>query len=322
MLNLCMVGNGGIAAEHMKAFRTIKGVHPLWVISRTLEKAKEFQRDWGFEHSAVDLDEALADRRVDLVVIATPSEQHTSQALHSIQGGKNVIVEIPVGLCFSDAERVATQSSQSRRRVLVCHTMRSFPAIREVRRRVKAEELHLSQIVGYFAIPRRRNQSRVGQRSWIDNLLWHHGCHMVDTALWVLGTNEVAQVSAVVGQSHPQFGMSMDVAIHFRTSAQQVVAHSLTYNTEQFCWELRFIGDEDTLTFRNGQLLNEKGESVVSPTSFLDLTAQNLQMLATLAEGAPSDYDISSVLAAMQVLETAAESIRMLNTSETARVQA
>jgi 2-hydroxy-4-carboxymuconate semialdehyde hemiacetal dehydrogenase len=322
MLNLCMVGTGGIAAEHMKALRALKGVEPCWVVSRTPQKAKEFAAQWGFEHASANLEEAVADTRVQLVVIASPSEQHSSQALLAMQTGRNVIVEIPVGLSFAEAETVANVSLQSRCRALVCHTMRSFPAIREVRRRVQAGELHLSQIAGYFAIPRRRNQSRAGQRNWIDNLLWHHGCHMIDAALWVLGTNEAEQVSAVVGKPHPQFGMAIDVAIHFRTSAQQVVTHSLTYNTEQFCWELRFIGDEDTLTFRNGQLLNDRNESVVPAASYLDLAAQDSQMLATLVGGTPSDYDISSVLGTMQILETAAASAKSQSMNETTRVEA
>src|ERR1700733_5101740 len=111
MLNLCMVGTGGIAAEHMKALRALKGVDPCWVVSRTPQKAKEFAAQWGFEHSGVSLEEALADRRVQLVVIASPSEQHSSQALLAMQAGKNVIVEIPVGLSFAEAQRVANVSS-------------------------------------------------------------------------------------------------------------------------------------------------------------------------------------------------------------------
>ena len=322
MLNLCMVGTGGIATEHMKAFVAIKGVHPLWAISRTLSGAREFEGHWGFEQAGVDLDQALADDRVDLVVIASPSEQHASQTLRSIQAGKNVIVEIPVGLSFAEAKRVATLSSRSQCRVLVCHTMRSFPAIREVRRRVQAGEFHLSQIVGHFAIPRRRNQSRVGQRNWTDNLLWHHGCHMVDAALWVLCADEAQHVDAIAGRSHTTFGMVMDVAIHFRTSARQVVTQSLTYNTEQFCWEVRFVGDEDTLTFRNGQLLNERDEQVIPPASYLDLAPQNLQMLATLVDGAPSDYDISAVLGAMKILEQAAARTQDSLADDTDRVNA
>jgi 2-hydroxy-4-carboxymuconate semialdehyde hemiacetal dehydrogenase len=309
MVNLCMVGTGGIAAQHMKAFRQIGGTASGWVISRKPDKAREFAEDWGFEHFGADLNVALADPKVDLVVITSPSELHADQAIRSLQAGKDVIIEIPVATSLADAERVASEASKARRRALVCHTMRSFPAIREVRRRIATGKLHLSQIAGYFAIPRRRNQGMAGlQRNWIDSLLWHHGCHMVDVALWALGTDHVDHVNAILGRSHATFGMAMDLVVQFRTAAEQLVTHSLTYNTEAFCWELRFMGDEETLTYHNGQLLNEKNVQVIPESYWVDLVQQNLEMLTSISEGSPSEFDVESVLPAMKVLDQAQSS--------------
>jgi hypothetical protein len=83
------------------------------------------------------------------------------------------------------------------------------------------------------------------------------------------------------------------------------VSHSLTYNTEQFHWELRFIGDEDVLTFREARCLDESNQSVVPEVDIRDLTAQNSQMLAALRDHKPSDYDVDEVLPAMRVLHQA-----------------
>ena len=309
MINVCMVGTGGIATQHMKAFKELGGVCPRWVISRRAQKSQEFGQEWSFKRVGTELDQALTDPQVDLVVITSPSEQHVDQTTRALRAGKNVIVEIPVGLSLAEAENVAELARKLGPRVLVCHTMRSFPAIQEVRHRVQAGALSLTQIAGYFAIPRRRNQGMGGQeRSWIDNLLWHHGCHMVDVAMWALGVSDVEEISALFGRRHPQFGIPTDLSIHFRTFQEQVVTHALTYNTEQFCWEVRFIGDQETLTYRNGMLLNERNEEVVAERSWVDLADQNKQMLATLTEGSPSDYDVTSVLPAMKVLQKAQNS--------------
>jgi len=70
----------------------------------------------------------------------------------------------------------------------------------------------------------------------------------------------------------------------------------------------RYIGDEETLIFKNGELLNEEGDEVIAWGSCFDLRQQNSQMLATLVDGAPSDYDISSVIGAMKILDQAAAS--------------
>ena len=308
LTNLCLVGTGGIATQHIKAFAEIGGVHLRWVVSRRKEAVEEFAGQWGFDRCGIELEKALLDPEVDLVLITSPSDLHATQAMSALRADKDVMVEIPVAVNLAEALRVAQLAGETERRVLVCHTMRSFPAIREIRRRVRSGQLHLSHISGLFAIPRRRNQSWAGQRSWIDNLLWHHGCHLVDVAMWVLGVDEVEQISALIGRPHRQFGMAMDVSIQFRTSTHQLVTQALTYNAEELFWEIRFIGDEDVLVFRSGRLLNEKNEDLIPETSYLDLVPQNSKMLAALRDGTPGDYEIESVLPAMRVLHDAEQS--------------
>src|SRR6187431_3522151 len=98
MFGICMVGSGGIATEHLKAFEKIEGVRPRWVVSRLEDQALEFARAWKFDKAGIHFEESLSDDQVDLVVIASPSELHAQQALAALRAGKDVIVEIPVGL--------------------------------------------------------------------------------------------------------------------------------------------------------------------------------------------------------------------------------
>jgi len=307
---LCLAGTGGIAAQHMKAFTALGGVTPRWVVSRTTDGAAHFALTWNFPASGVELAAALLDPSVNLVVIASPSDLHTAQALQALEAGKHVIVEIPMATNIADARRLAEAAKAAGRRVLVCHSMRSYPGIRELRRRVKFGELHLSHIAGYFTIPRRRNQSWARQRNWIDNLLWHHACHQVDAAMWVLGTEAVSRISGRLGKAHPRFGMATDVAIHFEAGQGTLVSQALSYNSEQFCWELRFLGAEESFTWRNGRLLNEKDEDVVPESSWLDMTMQNREMLNAIRTGGPSDFDIESMLPCMEVLHEAEKSAK------------
>ena len=305
-MNIGLVGTGAIAAQHVAAFQELGGVGFRWVVSRREDAARDFSRQWGFEQSGTDLEVALRDSSVDLVVITSPSELHAEQTILSLHAGKNVLVEIPAALNLLDAERVAELAGKLGLRVDVCHTMRSFPGIREVRRRVQMGKLHIRQIAGHFAIPRRRNQGMNGKaRSWRDNLLWHHGCHMVDVAMWVLGTSKVGGVSAILDEPSRETGMIMDVALQFRSEDGPLVNHTLTYNAEHLCWEVRFIGQEETLTYRNGSLLDENGGSVVPYASWVDLRPQNKAILESFTSGVSSEYEIGTVLPAMRVLHEA-----------------
>lgn len=250
---------------------------------------------------------ALADQSVELVLIASPSPLHSEQAVQAMEAGKDVIIEIPVALSWADAQRVAQAAAVLGRRAWVCHTLRSTAALRRVRERVRGGLLHLTHISGFFGIPRRRNQGMggIGTRTWIDNLLWHHGCHQVDASLWVLGMPAVPRVQALLGPIHPTFGMTLDVGVQMVTAGGELITQSLSYNVEQPVWRLQFIGHEDVLTFQDGRLTNEAGQELVPETPVVDLTVQSGELLHAFRSGEKCEYDLPAVLTTMQVLDRA-----------------
>lgn len=302
---MCLVGTGGIASAHSIALSHRSSIRLRWVVSRTPEAAERFREQWAFEHSGINLDDALADDDVDVVLITSPNQVHAEQAVRALEARKHVIVEIPAALDVADCARIEQLAQAVERRVFVCHTMRSFPAIREMRARVEAGLIAVSQVLGFFAIPRRSNEGWSGTRSWIDDLLWHHACHQVDASLWVLGLESAEAVSACLGDVHPEFGMAMDLSLTFRSASRQVVTQALTYNADALVWELRFVTDKGLFTFRNGELLDQSGRQVVAAVSVRDVSRQDDEILGALASGRPSEYDLDTVMPAMRVLDLA-----------------
>lgn len=309
-VGLCVIGGGAIAARHMQALQRSGGVLPRWVVSDRDDLARDFAGRWGFPEAGVSTAQALADPLVRLVLIASPSPLHSSQAIEALRAGKDVIVEIPVAMSWPDAQAVAQTAAEQGRRVWVCHTMRSLPALGVVREHVQSGRLHLTHIHGFLGTPRRRNQGMdgVGTRSWIDNLLWHHACHQVDASLWVLGMPPAARVQALFGPAHPTFGMALDLGMQYTTAAGTLVTHSLSYNVEHSAWRLQFIGHEDVLTFDHGRLTNEAGEELAPEHRSTDCTSQDQTILHALETGEACDYDLSQALATMEVLQRAQRS--------------
>lgn len=309
-IGLCVIGGGAIANRHMETYGNLGGIQPQWVVSRTEEEAGAFARRWKFARAGTEVERAVADPRVELVLITSPSPLHSEQAMIAMQAGKDVIVEIPVAMSWEAAQQVAQVAQAMQRRVWVCHTLRSTAALREVRRRVHSGELHLTQIAGFLGTPRRRNQGMdgIGTRTWIDNLLWHHACHQVDAALWVLGMPTVSRVQALFGPDHPKFGMSLDLGVQMVTVGGELITQSLSYNVESPTWRLQFIGHEDVLTLLNGQLTTEAGDQIAPHSPMAELTVQNRELLHAWYSGEPCDYDLASVLPTMEVLGRAQQS--------------
>ena len=306
---MCLVGSGGIASSHAAALSNRPELRRRCVVSRRASAAARFQDEWGFETSGVELEQALGDADVDVVIVTSPSEVHAEQTVLALEAGKHVIVEIPAALGLGDCMRVRDVATRASRRVFVCHTMRSFPAIRALRRGVSDGSLDISQVLGFFAIPRRSNEGWTGTRSWIDNLLWHHACHQVDATLWVLGAQTGLGVTARSGRVHPEFGMAMDISLAFRTPSDQLVTQALSYNVDQLVWELRFVTGDGLLTFRDGGLFDQAGRVIEPPVPVRDVSSQNDTIFAALESGSACEFDLEEIVPTMQLLDLAQHSI-------------
>ena len=308
---IAIVGAGTAARAHVEALRLVGLPAPIWVVARSVGQARSFASASGIQKWTDNLRIALEDRTVGMVVVATPSPQHAGQAVEALVAEKHVVVEIPVALSAPEAESMMDVAAAYGRRVFVCHTLRSLPAMREVKRRVEMGDAKLSQVTGFFSVPRRENEGRTGTRSWVDSLLWHHACHQVDASLWVLGFPTVRHIEAVEGRRHERYGMALDIGLVALTDLGQVITQSLSYNASVLHWELRFMGDRANLVFRNGALLDERGAEIVPEAPILDFRGIWSDVLYALMTGEASAFDLESIIPSMRVLQGAEDAMRV-----------
>ena len=307
-MKICMVGYGAIAEKHMEAFNQIGDVQPHVVIGRRLGPTAEFAKQWGFKHHSLDLDAALADKDIDAVVITSPNALHASQAKKALQAGKHLLLEIPIAMSFAAAKQVTELSRQVDRRLMLCHSMRYFPAIREIQQRVATGRLRLHHILAFFGILRRSNASWTGKaRSWTDNLLWHHGAHLVDMALWTGGCYETSGINCRFGPSHTTQGI-MDLNISFLLQNGILVSIAESYNISKLGWRILFIGEQTTLEFLEDTLYDTDGTIVVPKQPIVDLVDQNCEFVGAVREGRDPAITGEEVLPAMWVLQEAQQS--------------
>lgn len=288
----------------MEAFSEFPEVHPAWLVGRREAPAGEFAARWSFDHYTLDLQEALADPEVDAVIITSPNQLHAEQTERSLKAGKHVLCEIPLALNLGDARRVTRLSREEGRHLMVAHTMRTFPAIRELRRRVESGELHVEHFVGEFMMARRKNVTADGKpRSWTDNVLWHHGAHMVDAMLWIT-RNTTADVFCRFGPEHPTQGV-MNLSMSLLLPGGTVGTLAQSYGSYQFRWRLDVFAREDTLSFSMGELRDSKGEIVVPQRSIVDLREQNREFVQAILEHRDPAVTGEDVLPTMKILHDA-----------------
>jgi 2-hydroxy-4-carboxymuconate semialdehyde hemiacetal dehydrogenase len=311
-VRLAFLGYGSIARQYARALLALNGldVQLASVMGRVKESADEFAAEFGIPRSTTSLDDVLHDEAVDAVVITSPSELHADQTALCLSAGKHVLCEIPLATSLGDVDRLIELADRTDRRLMVCHTQRYYPALLEARRQIARGGLTPYSIVSRYMFQRRANVNWVGrQRSWTDNLLWHHGCHAVDAALWLLGAT-AADVQAQIARPSGPLGIPMDLAIALRTPADQIVSVAMSYNTHVALHDYVIIGEERTLIFSEGELRSNEGV-LVEKRSQTDLNEpimhQDAEFLSAVLEQREPAVSGRSVRPAMAVLQAVQE---------------
>jgi 2-hydroxy-4-carboxymuconate semialdehyde hemiacetal dehydrogenase len=205
-----------------------------------------------------------------------------------------VLVELPLAMSYTGGAALADLGKRRGVTVMVAHTQRYMPAVRAVRDEVAAGRLHVHHVLARFLFFRRRNVGWTGRvRSWADNLLWHHSCHMVDTCLWVLGMPPVdgLAVRGRIGPSYPATGIPMDLDISMATPAGTLVNIGMSYHSEDTGLDFLFVGEERTLHVAEHTLLH-RGTVLYDAAAHHEYIANELQdreFFAALTEGRQPD---------------------------------
>jgi predicted dehydrogenase len=134
-----VVGCGYWGSKHARVLAGAHGVAELSLIDSNGDATCQLGRTYSIAHVFLNLQSALP--YVDAVVIATPPRTHAELALLATRAGKHVLVEKPLATSVREARALLAQADRSRVTLMVGHTFLYDPALRELRRRMRAGQL-------------------------------------------------------------------------------------------------------------------------------------------------------------------------------------
>jgi 2-hydroxy-4-carboxymuconate semialdehyde hemiacetal dehydrogenase len=302
-MKICLAGTGAMGVIHMKALKKLDGVEVVSVNSREEGSGKAFAAEWGIPHSSTSLEECLDRPGVDAAILTTPSSMHADQTILALSKGKHVQVEIPMSLNLPDARRMVDAARSAGTICMVTHTRRFSSPHREIRRRIRDGSFHLHHMVVETYFFRRENTNMHGQpRSWVDNLLWHHGCHSVDLAYWILDEPDF-QVWGQKGPDHPSLGIPMDMTVAMKSRKGPLFTLAMSFNNKgPFGGFYRYIGEEDTFKVYRDSMTDSEGKEVA-----LDQIAafdrQDVEFTSAIRESREPESSAASCLPTMALLD-------------------
>ena len=305
-IKVALAGAGAFGIKHLDGIKLIDGVEVVSLIGRELPKTQEVADKYGIAHVTTDLNESLALKDVDAVILCTPTQMHASQSIACLKAGKHVQVEIPLCDVYKDGADVVALQKQTGLVAMCGHTRRFNPSHQFVHQQIQAGQFNIHQMDVQTYFFRRTNMNALGQaRSWTDHLLWHHAAHTVDLFAYQAGS-PVVKANAVQGPIHPTLGIAMDMSIQLQAANGAICTLSLSFNNDgPLGTYFRYIGDTATYIARYDDLFNGKEEKIdVSKVavSMNGIELQDREFFAAIREDREPNGSVAQVLPCYQVL--------------------
>lgn len=140
-----VVGTGFIGMAHVEALRRL-GAEVAGVVGSSPERAHEKADPAGLAVYG-DLDEALADDRVDVVHVASPNHAHAEQVRAVVEAGKHVVCEKPLALESGETADLLRRAEDAGVVHAVCLNIRFYPLCHHLRSLVASGELGAPRLV-------------------------------------------------------------------------------------------------------------------------------------------------------------------------------
>jgi predicted dehydrogenase len=216
-------------------------------VSKEIDAALPIAEANGFTLSD-DLEQALADQRVQAVVLATPHSLHVDQIVRVAAAGKPVFCEKPLALKRADAERAVAAAKRAGVPLGVGQNKRFWPSMAELRRVVASGVLgRVMHIEGHYS----NENSGLHFSAWRDSPsespgggMTGTGIHMLDAFVSVGGPLSEVNARVITHRSGPDPRDTASVMFRF---ANNLSGYFGAVRASPFYWRMHVFGDEGSV---------------------------------------------------------------------------
>jgi predicted dehydrogenase len=140
-IKTAIFGTGFMGRVHLEAVRRVESVEAAAIAGRNAEAARRLGTAFSVPFITTDYREVLRDSAIDAVHIGTPNAQHFSMTKDALLAGKHVICEKPLTTTVAEAEELVSLAARQGVRNCVCHNLRYYPMVQQMRRLREAGDL-------------------------------------------------------------------------------------------------------------------------------------------------------------------------------------
>jgi predicted dehydrogenase len=116
---------------HLEALRRTENVDVAAIAGRNAAAAEKLGSAFGVPSSSAEA--ILRDSSINAVDLCTPNALHFSMAKEALLAGKHVLCEKPLATTVQEAQELAALAAQKGLRNCVCHNLRYYPMVQQMR---------------------------------------------------------------------------------------------------------------------------------------------------------------------------------------------
>ncbi len=207
-LRVAVIGAGFVATKgHLPALARNRDTQVVALVDVNAARAAEAAQVFNIPAVYADYVEMLREVAPDLVIVGTPNLYHAPVSVDALNAGAHVLCEKPMALTVADAQAMADTARRNNRLLTIGVHNRFRPEAELLKRIIDDGQLGR---VYYAKVSLFRRRGIPGFGSWFTNkdlagagALFDIGVHMVDLAVWLMGSPRPV---SVMGATYSEFG--------------------------------------------------------------------------------------------------------------------
>jgi predicted dehydrogenase len=216
-----------------------------WLCDASPEALERYRQRYPQARLTRDLEELLADPKLDAVVVATPAITHYELAKRALEAGKHVLVEKPPAMNAADAEELCATAEERGLVLMPGHLLLYHPAVRAVKKLVDAGEL--GEVFCVYS-----NRQNLGKIRTDENALWSLGVHDLSVILHLL--DEEPSEMWAHGNSFLTPGVEDVVFCYLRFPSGKIAHMHLSWLDPHKMRRITVVGKEKMVVFDDMEL--------------------------------------------------------------------
>ena len=199
MIGICVIGSGRAGMIHARNFtRRVTRAHLVALADPHRETLQAAQKELDIEKGYSDYHDALADPRVDAVVVVTPTALHREVVCAAAKAGKHVLCEKPMAMDVRECDDMIAACAAARVKLQIGFMRRYDESFQDARRRLEAGE------IGDTVLVKSLTHGPSVPQEWMYDIKKSNGplaevnSHDIDTLRWFAGS-EIVEVYAIGG---------------------------------------------------------------------------------------------------------------------------